>query len=49
MGARFRYNTAEEVFNDIALHVEAYRGMTYRQIGNKGMMLRAKKDVPVST
>lgn len=48
MGARFRYNTAEEVFNDIALHVEAFRGMTYRQIGNKGITLRAKKDVPVS-
>jgi len=48
MGARFRYNTAEEVFNDIALHVEAFRGMTYRQLGNKGMALRAKKDVPIS-
>jgi len=48
MGARFRYNTAEEVFNDIALHVEAFRGMTYRQFGNKGMALRAKKDVPIS-
>jgi len=48
MGAKFRYNTSEEVFNEIASNVEAFRGMTYRQIGNKGMMLKAKKEVPVS-
>jgi NADH-quinone oxidoreductase subunit G len=49
MGAKFRYSTAEEVFNEIATHVDAFHGITYRKIGNKGVLTRVKKGVPVST
>ncbi len=47
MGAKFRYNTAEEVFNEISASINGFKGMTYRKIGNKGMMLKKKE--PVST
>ncbi|MEO8168518.1 MAG: molybdopterin-dependent oxidoreductase, partial [bacterium] len=45
MGAKFRYNTAEEVFNEIAATVDGFKGMTYRKIGNKGMTLKKKEQV----
>jgi NADH-quinone oxidoreductase subunit G len=51
MGARYRYQTAEDVFNDIAAHVESFKGMSYRKLGNKGMLLKAGREVhtPVTT
>ena len=42
MGAKYRYNTAEDVFNEIVSHVESFKGMTYRKIGSNGMMLKQK-------
>ncbi len=47
MGARFRYQTAEDVFADIASHVDAFNGMSYRRIGNKGMLLKAGREMRV--
>jgi NADH-quinone oxidoreductase subunit G len=41
MGAKFRYQKAEDVFSEIAAHVEAFRGMSYRNLGNKGAALKA--------
>jgi NADH-quinone oxidoreductase subunit G len=43
MGAKFRYNTAEDVFNEIASTVENFKGMSYRKIGSRGLMLRMKQ------
>ncbi|MGE5316127.1 MAG: molybdopterin-dependent oxidoreductase [Acidobacteriota bacterium] len=40
MGGKFKYATAEEVFNEIAHTVEAFKGLTYLKIGTKGAALR---------
>ncbi len=48
MGTKYKYNTAEDVFNDIAAHVESFKGMTYRKIGSRGMMLKKHEPVPVT-
>ncbi len=47
MGGRFKYQTAEDVFADIASHVDAFSGMSYRRIGNKGMLLKSGKEMRV--
>jgi len=49
MGMKYKYQTAEDVFNEIASAVPAFAGMTYRKIGNRGMLLKTKKESPVST
>jgi len=43
MGARWKYNTAEDVFNEIVTTIESYRGMSYGKLGTRGMMLQNKK------
>lgn len=48
MGTKYKYNTAEDVFNDIAAHVESFKGMTYRKVGSRGMMLKKHESVPVT-
>jgi NADH-quinone oxidoreductase subunit G len=40
MGVKYKYNTAEDVFNDLAAHVDGFKGMTYRKIGNRGMAMK---------
>ena len=47
MGARFRYSHAEDVFNEIAGTIEAFKGMTYRKIGSRGVPLKATKEANV--
>jgi NADH-quinone oxidoreductase subunit G len=47
MGVKYKYATSEDVFNEIAASVESFKGMSYRKIGNKGMMLKIKQGVPV--
>ncbi|MBX2992925.1 MAG: molybdopterin-dependent oxidoreductase [Bacteroidetes bacterium] len=47
MGAKYKYSTAEDVFNEIASHVEGFKGMSYRKIGTMGMMLKKKEPVAV--
>ena len=49
MGVRYRYTSAEEVFTELAATVEGFKGMTYRKVGDKGMMLKSKKAAPVSS
>ncbi len=44
MGAKYRYVSAEEVFAELASNVEAFKGMSYLKIGNRGMLLRQKKE-----
>ncbi len=48
MGTKYRYNTAEDVFNDLAAHVDAFKGMTYRTLGTKGLLLRQREATPVT-
>ncbi len=45
MGAKWRYNTAEDVFNDIAASIDAFRGMSYLKIGSHGMTLRTTRKI----
>jgi NADH-quinone oxidoreductase subunit G len=47
MGAKYRYNTAEEVFNEIATNVDAFKGMTYGKLGTKGLVLKQRETVSV--
>jgi NADH-quinone oxidoreductase subunit G len=48
LGAKFRYNAAEDVFGELASAVKAFQGMTYRKIGTRGMMMKTGKEAPVS-
>ncbi len=48
MGAKYRYNTAEDVFNELAATVDAFKGMTYRRLGTKGLLLKQRETVPVT-
>ncbi len=43
MGAKFKYNAADEVFNEIAQKVESFKGLSYLKIGKKGAQLKKKK------
>ena len=49
MGVKYRYATAEDVFNEIAATVESFKGMSYRKIGNKGILLKSKQSTPAAT
>jgi NADH-quinone oxidoreductase subunit G len=46
MGVKVKYGTAEDVFGDLAAHVEPFHGMTYRTLSSRGLPLRARKDAP---
>ncbi len=47
LGAKWRYGTAEEVFNEIASSIEAFRGMSYLKLGAHGAKLpTAARTVP---
>lgn len=41
MGARYKFQSAEDVFTELASQVEAFKGMSYRRLGNKGLPLKA--------
>jgi len=42
MGTKYRYNTSEDVFNEIASTIPGFKGMSYLKIGNKGLSLNMK-------
>jgi NADH-quinone oxidoreductase subunit G len=42
LGAKWKYSSAEEVFDEIASQIEAFTGMSYMRIGNRGMMPKTK-------
>jgi NADH-quinone oxidoreductase subunit G len=48
MGVKYRYTSAEEVFQEIAATVAGFRGMSYRTLGNKGTVLAARASAVVS-
>jgi NADH-quinone oxidoreductase subunit G len=39
---KFKYNSVEDVFTEIASTIEDYRGLSYRAIGNKGKLIKQK-------
>ncbi|MDI6766445.1 MAG: 2Fe-2S iron-sulfur cluster-binding protein [Bacteroidota bacterium] len=43
IGIRWRYNTCEEVFNEIAAAIPAFKGLSYLKIGTNGALLNLKK------
>ncbi len=43
MGERYRYNTAEDVFNEMAAKLEPFKGMSYALIGSKGLAMKVRK------
>ena len=42
LGAKWKYNTIEDVFAELSQKTEAFRGLTYLKIGAKGTMVKAK-------
>lgn len=47
MGVKYKYNTSEDVFGEIASSVAAFKGMTYMKIGTRGITLARKHPSPV--
>jgi NADH-quinone oxidoreductase subunit G len=47
MGVKYKNNTAEDVFNEIVNVNPAFKGLSYRKIGNKGMKLKARQGATV--
>jgi NADH-quinone oxidoreductase subunit G len=43
LGAKWKYASAEDVFNELAASLDPFRGMSYLRIGSRGMM--AKKGI----
>jgi NADH-quinone oxidoreductase subunit G len=47
MGAKFKYNSSEEVFSDIAQKIDSFKGLSYLKVGKKGVPLKIKAGVAV--
>jgi len=47
MGVKYKYQTVEDLFTEIASTVEAFKGLTYRKIGTKGALLHTRQANPV--
>jgi NADH-quinone oxidoreductase subunit G len=48
LGAKWKYASAEEVFNELASGNESFKGMSYLRIGSQGMMLKKKKETAMA-
>ena len=42
LGAKWKYNTVEEVFNDLAQKVEPFRGLSYLKVGSAGVQMKSR-------
>jgi NADH-quinone oxidoreductase subunit G len=47
MGVKYKYNTSEDVFNEITSVNPAFKGLSYRKIGSKGMKLKVRQEMTV--
>jgi len=47
MNAKWKYNSAEDVFKEITNSIPSFSGMNYFKLGNKGMKLGTKSEVTV--
>ncbi|MFA6468352.1 MAG: molybdopterin-dependent oxidoreductase [Bacteroidota bacterium] len=43
MGTKYKFNTVEEVFNDLCQKVEGFKGMSYLKVGKKGAVVKQTK------
>lgn len=48
LGAKWKYTTSEEVFNEIASTIESFKGLTYLKVGMRGAMLKKKSEQPAT-
>jgi NADH-quinone oxidoreductase subunit G len=46
LGAKWKYMTADDVFNEMASHVDPLRGTTYAKIGSQGLPLGKVAETP---
>lgn len=44
LGVKWKYNSAEDIFNEIAKQVESFNRLSYLRIGSKGAMLKTKTE-----
>ena len=49
MGVKFRYTSAEDVFNEMASTLDAFKGMSYRKLGARGAALLPRKGEEVAS
>ncbi len=47
MGSKFQYQSAEEIFNEIAEKIPGFKGLTYQSIGRLGAMAKKQEKVGV--
>ncbi len=40
LGTKYKYNAAEEIFNELASTIPAFKGISYKSIGTQGSILR---------
>lgn len=45
MGAKIKYNTAEDVFKEIAERIPAFKGLSYLKIGSRGATIKTSETV----
>lgn len=45
MGGKYRYNTSEDVFKEIASTIPSFKGLTYQKIGRHGALLATKPEL----
>ncbi len=45
LGVKWKYATAEEVFNELASTLEPFKGMTYLSLGARGLMMKSKQEL----
>ena len=43
LGAKWKYATAEDVFNEMAASIEDFKGLTYLRLGTRGAMLNSAR------
>ncbi len=49
LGSKFKFSSAEDVYNEIAKTVPAFKGTSYKAIGNKGLAIQQKRHAAVPT
>ena len=49
LGSKWKYATAEDVFNEMAATLDAFKGLSYMRLGSHGAKLNRKgEQVPVA-
>lgn len=48
LGAKWKYTSAEDVFNELTTTVEAFKGLSYMRLGVQGAKITVKPEQPVA-